>query len=259
MKKLFALLLTLGTIVILPATVMAHIVVTPAEVNVDSYPTFTVNVHNPKPLVIVKVRLVIPDGVDNVTPSVKPGWTVTTKTSGTGDNEKTTEINWEGGTIPSHYMDEFLFSAVVPEKESTLTWKAYETYKNGETAAFDVEPKPGMKPGPSPDSKSDPASQTKVVDDSKKAVADQKSMTPAASSSDAMNNMTDPKILMAQGTAILALLVAVLGVVLNLRSKPKVKSAQPAAVTTPLRDDSTDDHTDDHSDGHGDNHPFQSN
>ena len=78
-----------------PGLALAHVVVTPNEALTGAYETFTTSVPNEKDIPVTGVRLVIPDAIESVTPTVKPGWEIQTKKSG----DKVTEINWTGGTI----------------------------------------------------------------------------------------------------------------------------------------------------------------
>jgi tetrahydromethanopterin S-methyltransferase subunit A len=43
--------------------------------------------------------------------------------------------------IPGGLRDEFSFSAQVPANPTTIAWKAYQTYADGETVAWDADPK----------------------------------------------------------------------------------------------------------------------
>ena len=54
--------------------------------------------------------------------------------------EKITEITWTGGSIPAGQRDDFFFSAQVPAKESSIQWKAYQTYENGDVVSWDQNP-----------------------------------------------------------------------------------------------------------------------
>ena len=138
----------------------AHVVVKPNAVGIGSEETFTVNVPNEKDTATVGLKVLIPSGLKEVTPDVKPGWTITVKKSGDGDAAPVTEIDWTDGTIPVGQRDEFNFSAQVPAKETTLIWKAYQTYDNGDIVSWD------HKPGKNPDDDSmTPYSQTKIIND----------------------------------------------------------------------------------------------
>ncbi len=143
----------------------AHVVVKPTSVGVGAFQTFSVGVPNEKDTPTVFVKLIIPEGLNYVSPNVKPGWTITIKKSGEGDSAKVTQIDWSGGTIPPGQRDDFVFSAQVPASESTLIWKAYQTYQNGDVVSWDQEPTD------SDSEKVMPYSTTKVINDLANAAA----------------------------------------------------------------------------------------
>lgn len=151
---MFSLLLTAS-----PA--LAHVVVKPERVGVAAFQTFTVGVPNEKEIPTIAVRLVIPGGLNHVSPNVKPGWNIAMKNTGEGEDAKVTEITWTGGSIPQGQRDEFQFSAQVPAKETTLQWKAYQTYEGGEIVAWDQNPSGGHGDG------NNPYSETEIVNDLK--------------------------------------------------------------------------------------------
>lgn len=136
MKKIIASMLMATAILVAPAAVSAHVVVTPKEVGVAAFQTFTMSVPNEKDVPVTSLRLAMPDGIKEVAPTVKPGWDITTKKS--GDN--VTEIDWTGGTIPAGMRDDFTFSAQAPAKTATLQWKAYQTYQDGTVVLWDQKP-----------------------------------------------------------------------------------------------------------------------
>jgi uncharacterized protein YcnI len=134
--------ITISTIlaasVLLNATpAMAHVVVKPNEVGVAAFQTFTIGVPVERDIPTTQLRLVIPEGLNYVTPNVKQGWTIDIKKSGEGETTRVTEITWSGGSIPAGQRDEFLFSAQVPAKETAIAWKAYQTYEDGEVVSWD--------------------------------------------------------------------------------------------------------------------------
>lgn len=71
----------------------------------------------------VAVRVKIPEGVVNVKPMPKPGWTVDTKkgkyaktyegSEGATLTEGVLELSWSGGKLPHDYYDEFVFRAII--------------------------------------------------------------------------------------------------------------------------------------------------
>lgn len=160
--------------------VMAHVTVKPAEVGVGKYQTFNVSVPNEKQVATTGVRLVIPAGLEHVSPNVKPGWNVRIVKAGesmkgpvlnTGevapDPETVTEIVWTGGSIPEGQRDDFFFSAKTPADAGELKWMAYQTYADGVTVAWDLDKNAQPKDASGVDdfSASGPYSVTKVVND----------------------------------------------------------------------------------------------
>lgn len=145
----------------------AHVVVKPNTAGIGAFQTFTMGVPTEKPMATVGLKLVLPEGLNHVSPNVKPGWKVEVKTQATGkkitnedgtqtDEMKAIEIIWTGGLIPAGQRDEFAFSAQVPATPTTLTWKAYQTYLDGSVVAWDQTPGTDVK---------NPYSKTSVADD----------------------------------------------------------------------------------------------
>ena len=118
----------------------AHVVVKPSFVGVASFQAFDTSVPNEKDVATTSLRLIVPDGLKYVSPTVKPGWTVTSKTSGSGESATVTELDWSGGSIPAGQRDDFTFSAQAPAAPTTLMWKAYQTYANGQVISWDQSP-----------------------------------------------------------------------------------------------------------------------
>lgn len=169
MKHLVTIFVSLLLTLSLAPVTFAHVVVKPAEVGVGAFQTFTIGVPNEQDNPTVGLRLVIPSGLEYVMPNVKPGWTIETKKTGEGDppagGAKVTEIIWTEGSIPVGQRDEFVFSAKVPAKESSIKWKAYQTYENGDVVSWDQEPtKHATK---KEDHSNGPYSQTAIIDDLK--------------------------------------------------------------------------------------------
>jgi uncharacterized protein YcnI len=147
--------------------VSAHVTVKPSQVGIGAFQTFTVGVPVERDLPTIAIRVVIPEDVEYVTPNVKPGWKITTQKSGVGEEAKVSEIIWTGGTIPAGQRDEFLFSAKVPASETTLVWKAYQTYQDGTVVSWDIAhaAQPKNAEGKDDFSKYGPYSETKVIND----------------------------------------------------------------------------------------------
>jgi len=162
LKKTTAILTSiLGLFIFTAFPAFAHVVVKPDQVGIAAFQTFSMDVPNEKDNPVVALRLVIPDGLKYVSPNVKPGWKIEIKKDGEGDKAKVTEISWTEGLIPAGQRDDFLLSAQVPPNETTLSWKAYQTYSDGSTIAWDHAP----SKDPQNDSAPPPYSQTKIVND----------------------------------------------------------------------------------------------
>src|ERR1700748_844596 len=90
----------------LPAAASAHVIVTPKQAGVGEELVFNVSVPNERTVPVTSVRLDIPKGVDEVTPTATPGWNLTT--AGSGDT--ISAITWTG-TIPVGQREDFSFGA----------------------------------------------------------------------------------------------------------------------------------------------------
>lgn len=210
---ILALFVALATVVFAPLA-SAHVTVKPAEVIPAGYVTFTVSVPNERSLSTTAVRLLVPDGLQYVTPSVKSGWTITTATNNTeqvdGHNDVgVKEILWTGGDIPQGQRDDFTFSAKVPAEATELTWKAYQTYADGTIVAWDKsDDDQSKKADGSPDfSNSGPFSVTAVKE--------------AAEADTAVVESNDKTAERALYVAIAAAVVALLSLVLATRPQSK--------------------------------------
>ncbi|MBI5133804.1 MAG: YcnI family protein [Candidatus Taylorbacteria bacterium] len=159
-----------------PLLASAHVTVKPAQVGLAAFQTFTVSVPNEKDVPTTAVRLVVPEGLGHVMPSVKPGWRIEVKKvsvekaeAGHGDEdgdehstaERVSEIVWSGGSIPAGQRDEFTFSAQAPEREADIAWKAYQTYAGGVVVAWDMDPNAPKVEGEA----HTPYSKTRVIND----------------------------------------------------------------------------------------------
>jgi uncharacterized protein YcnI len=167
MKKTVSRLLAIGAAILVATSLsqpaLAHVTVKPAQVGVASFQTFTTSVPVEKDVATTGLRIVIPQGLQFVTPTVKPGWTVVVKKEGEGESAVVTELEWTGGTIPAGQRDDFSFSAKTPAQTTILTWKAYQTYQDGSVVSWDQE---GSHDGPEEeDENKGPASTSEVIDD----------------------------------------------------------------------------------------------
>lgn len=164
MKKILSLV-TLGLLI--AASVSAHVVVKPNSVGIGAFQVFTMGVPSEKDIPTIGLKLMLPEGLNFVTPNVKPGWSVVVKTQATGkkitdddgmqvDEMKPVEIDWTGGSVPAGQRDEFNFQAQVSATPTILAWKAYQTYQDGSVVAWDQTPGNDAK---------NPYSVTQVIDD----------------------------------------------------------------------------------------------
>lgn len=176
----------------------AHAVVSPNQVGIGKFQTFSLGVPSEKDSNTVGVRLVIPEGLAFVTPNVKPVWKIDVKKTGAGEDAIVSEINWTGGSIPSGQRDEFVFSAKVPTMATTLNWKVYQTYVDGSVMSWDQTP--------SSEEMTDkgPYSQTQVVND----------LAPAASASAPTNKYNFLLVI-----SIAALILSVAALAVGLKQK----------------------------------------
>lgn len=206
-----------GIFLISASVTYAHVVVKPAQVGIGQFQIFTVGVPNEKDIPTVQIRLVLPKGLEHVSPNVKPGWDIQIKKAGismkgvvlnTGekapDPETVTEIVWTGGSIPIGQRDDFLFSAKVPANETELTWMAYQTYSDGSTVSWDSVGSDSHDEG-SEDPLKGPASKTKIINDLKTETA-----VPVNEKDDNKDNLT-------LVLAVLAIIVALASFGIKLR------------------------------------------
>jgi uncharacterized protein YcnI len=157
MKKLLAgIFTTIAMVVALPSIAFAHVIVTPNHAGIGQELVFNVSVPNEREVAVSSVKLDVPKGVSDVTPTVIPGWTITT--GGSADN--VTSITWTGN-IPVGQREDFSFGAQAPATATQLDWKAYQTYADGTVVHWD------QKPAGSDDATGDagPYSVTKVTND----------------------------------------------------------------------------------------------
>ncbi len=200
-KKIFtasAIALTIFTLTAQSA--LAHVAVTPAEVVTASRQDFSVGVPNEKDIPTTSVRLVLAEGLSSVTPYVKPGWDIEMKTSGEGEDANITEIIWSGGKISQGLRDVFVFRAMTPADETTLVWKAYQTYSDGTVVSWDQEESEDGHDEAEDETKG-PQSETKVV---------------KALSTDHVSEKESPQLL--NWVAYGALLIAAVSLALNFRT-----------------------------------------
>lgn len=168
-KKLYMKRVVLTAVVFFSfvSVASAHVVVKPVQVGIGTFQTFSIGVPVEKNSGTIGVRLILPAGLEYVTPNVKPGWNIVVKKNGQGTSSMPIEIIWTGGYIPAGQRDDFVFSAKVPSATTTLQWKAYQSYQDGTVISWDKSEtdQPKNESGMPDFSKFGPYSETKVIDD----------------------------------------------------------------------------------------------
>lgn len=200
MTKVLGFVVVASTLALgVSGTASAHVTVTPKEAVTSGYQTFTVNVPNEKAIPTVSVRVIIPNGVTNVTPTQKAGWQVGSEKTGEGEAAAVSSITWSGGAIEEGLRDEFSFSAKLPARNAALEWKAYQTYLDGTVVSWDkaIEGAHGTH-----EENTGPSSLTKVVSETEEAGAVRRANEAAANAQ-----------VLAERSLYLAAIGAVLGIV----------------------------------------------
>ena len=180
------------------ATASAHVTVKPAEVVTAGFQTFTVSVPNEKDIPTTSIKLVMPSGLEHVSPTQKAGWQIDIEKEGEGEGAVVKSITWSGSTVGAGFRDDFTFSAKVPDNATKLQWKAYQTYSDGTVVSWDKADEGGHGEVAA---NSGPFSVTKVV---------------AETAQDAAAKKTEQAAVDAKNSANTALYAAIAGVVLGL-------------------------------------------
>ncbi len=177
MKKIMATFTSIISMLVFVAPVFAHAVVKPGQAGVAAYTDFTLGVPSEKDVATTGIKLMIPAGVNSVTPIVKAGWKIEVINStqpGEPDDDGNVSpipeaIVWSGGSVPAHQKDFFMFSTQVPSKETELDWKVEQTYADGSVISWtkSTNDQPKDEKGNPDFSKFGPYSKTMVVNDLK--------------------------------------------------------------------------------------------
>jgi len=198
-------------------TAGAHVQLTPTTVAPNDPVEFTVVVPSERPAHTTKVDLKLPAGVIPFAYGETPGWKRRLVTASNGAVER---VVWTGELAKDGYA-RFTFLAGMPEKPTTLTWKALQTYDDGTVARWIG----------SPDSES-PAPVTRVVADAARQNAGGEGQDAGAEGQDAgapASAGTDPIPVvaaaadddgpdwLARGLGIAAVLIALAGVAVAVR------------------------------------------
>lgn len=120
-------------IVVTSGVAWAHVEVGPEEAPAGEFQRFVLSAPTEKDDVpTTEVRLEVPEGfvVGGVQPV--PGW----ESEFEEDGGVVTAITWSGGEIQPREFQEFLFSARTPEETGQYTWRAFQTYGDGEVVEW---------------------------------------------------------------------------------------------------------------------------
>lgn len=131
MKKLSVMMAVLMGVFGFSMSVSAHVTVSPATSQTESYETYTMKVPNEKDNATTKVVLVVPETANFLNYQPLPGWKVTTTTNKADKIERVTweKKNEEGG-IEQGQFQSFQFVAQNPAETGALEWNAYQYYED---------------------------------------------------------------------------------------------------------------------------------
>lgn len=136
--KWMSSLLVAGAILTLSTAAQAHVNVYPKETTTGAYEKYTVRVPVEKDVNTVKVKLEFPSGVKVSTVQPVPGWSYEFEKDAEGRNTALTWTATDGG-IKAHEFMEFAFVGANPKEAGEVSWKAYQTYSDGEVVEWTGE------------------------------------------------------------------------------------------------------------------------
>ena len=148
---------TAAAVLAAPAVAQAHVTLNPREVTAGSFSVMNVRVPNERDDAgTTKVDVRFPDGFYSVLYKKVPGWKVRVfkekldqpvEREGLRITEQISRIVWtgnpkKGGIVRPGQFEEFPISTQVPQGEagSFLTFKAYQTYRDGERVRWSGAP-----------------------------------------------------------------------------------------------------------------------
>jgi uncharacterized protein YcnI len=220
-------------LLLLAIPALAHITVTPSSAAAGSTAVLTFHVPNEQSKAYttrVDVQIPTDHPIAQLLAEAVPGWTISIKTINlakpivTDDGQFTqavSEVTWSGGKIaPGQFQDFSLSADPLPEGVSSLTFKALQTYSNGDVVRWIDVAQPGQ---PEPDH---PAPVLTLTAGSGAAAP---AGAPAASASSGSDTM-------ALGIAIVGLVVGLIGIGLASlswrRSRRAAFMIEPATAAT---------------------------
>ena len=188
-SMLLALMLAFG----FAGLASAHVTVQPKEVPANSE----------KESATTKLKVAIPDGVDVSRVEAKPDWSYVFEKNTDG---KVSAITWtaSGAGIGATEFGEFRMQGKVAEDAKELSWKAYQTYADGETVEWTGAPDADK-----------PASVTTVT----AATGDAHGDGHGAATTDASEEGNDGRDLLTFSFAGAAMIISVVAFALSLRKR----------------------------------------
>jgi periplasmic copper chaperone A len=122
----------------LPSAAGAHVTVHPNVIPEGAFAVLDLRVPNEtEDADTTKVQLQLPDGFEFLSVAPPAGWTADVKHEG----KEVSEVTFTGGSIPPGQFLEFPLSAGVPGKAGdTLSFKAIQTYSDGEVVRWIGDP-----------------------------------------------------------------------------------------------------------------------
>lgn len=160
MRRTLTVLLAAGAALLLPATsALAHVSVNPKEATGGGYAKLAFRVPNERDNASTsKLEINFPADHPFASASVRPqaGWTYTVektklatpiKVHDNDISEVVSKITWTGGTIKPGEFNEFEVSVgPLPSDADSITFKALQTYSDGEIVRWIEEPSAGSEP-----------------------------------------------------------------------------------------------------------------
>jgi len=139
MKKSVSLLLVLLLSIGFAGLASAHVTVQPKEAPAGSYQVFTVRVPSEKDAATTQVKVAIPDGVNISRFEPKPDWTYEVEK---GAEDKIVSVTWKatGSGLGATEFGEFRMQGKIAADAKELSWKAYQTYSDGEVVEWTGAP-----------------------------------------------------------------------------------------------------------------------
>ncbi len=201
-KQVTALLSTLVlSTIAFAGTASAHVVVYPQEATQGSYEKFTVRVPTEKDIPTTKVKIEIPKDVEISRFEPMEGWKYEIQKDSSGLITSVTWTATDAGLSPTEF-GEFNMQGKIGNNAKKIVWKAYQTYKDGSTVAWE---------GPA-DAES-PASITTVIKGNG-AEADSHTLATNENSDTNKSNVILPTTL-----SVIALVLGIISLALSLRRK----------------------------------------